>query len=585
MASLRTNSVSRKRKARKSPLTRAAMDFLPSGVEWTLDGVTHLGTLEEWLKVAGSHEWYIPNLGTHAPRLDTFLSSQPQAILRHFEAGNIVIAINAYMNSENAPEQGTIATLRIINASYLLAGKPLEEWHAITGATNQTVTGALLHTIESLDQTMMDNFGCNLAMTIPSTAMEAWKRHIPRGDKYSRQHKDVESLARAAFFGGWNYLKDNDIHTDGVYFDANSLYAYVMRRYGVPAGRAIATSDYEAGDIGIYNVKVTNLIAGMINPVSVRVGFEIFHPYNDDENPVITTQMTSVDIELCRSYGITVDVIDGYSWDSMCNPFEEFVDKCETLRNGAERGTPINAMARVLQASLFGKFGASSENKEILITSQDLSTQGYSQVSSIITYGENVGGVDLSRWVRDVSSTSGTIQPAWAAFITAHARSYLLTALKVAGVENLLYAATDSLILTKEGAERLLSSEYCANLSEYGQFKVVHNFLEFRALAHNRYAGSAVTADGEYYIFGASSGVPCLPDTDYNALYKEWLSPAVVSDAIALERAARLFRVPAHVAKREYDAQQFRAKMKAKRATQTRTEMFGANPNRKIDKW
>jgi len=577
------NAVSRKRKQAPNKFKRASLAFLPAGaIEWSIEGITHAGGLSDWLESASGYEWYVTDLGNHAAALDSFLSAKSGAILRHFEAGNVVIAINAYLGIDSVPEGKTMASFRIINASYLLTGKTMNQWAEITGANEATITANLLHIIHSLDSTMLDNFGCGLQMTIPSTALEAWKRHIPKGEKYSRQHKDVESLSRAAFFGGWNYIRNTEIHKDGVYFDANSLYAFVMRKYGVPQGRAIATSDYQAGDIGVYNVKVTGLSVGMINPVSVRVGWEVFHPFCDEEQPVITTQMTSVDIELCRSYGITVDVVDGYSWDSMTFPFREFVDKCEILRNSAARGTPLNAMARVLQASLFGKFGASSDNKEIFITSHDLSSQGFERVSSLITYGEQDSGLELARWSRDSSSEAGTIQPAWAAFITAHARAYLLGALKVAGVESLLYAATDSLILTQDGASRLLSSDYCRDLAEYGQFKVVHNFLEFRALAHNRYAGSAVTADGEYYIFGASSGVPLMPDTDYNALYSEWLNPAVRTDEQALEVASRLFRVPRAVAKREMDALLFRKKQLEKRATQTRTEMFGYRDGKKI---
>lgn len=585
MANFRTNSVSRKRNAKKSTIQKCAVHFHAEFTEWSIDGATHTGTRLDWLSIADGNDWYTTDLHIHAPHIDALLAGSG-AIARHFEAGTTTIAILCFPFADGTPLDELKQSYRVINASYLLSGKTLEQWAEITTANAPTVTAQLLQIIASLDLTMMEHFGCSLAMTIPSTAIEAWKRCIPTGEKYNRQHKDVEALARAAFFGGWNFADVSRIHGDGVYFDANSLYAFIMRSKGVPSGRAIVASGYEAGDVGIYSVRISGLYEGMLNPVSCRVGFEVVHPFCEDEHDSFVTEMTSVDIELCKRLGIGVKVLSGYCFDGMCFPFGEFVDKCETLRNSSARGTPLNAMARVLQASLFGKFGASAVNKEIMITSRDLSEIGYSRIDGTITMNspdQDTSG--YSRWVKDVESTSGTIHPHWAAFITAHARAYLFDALLVAGQENLIYAATDSLILKPEGAQRLLSSDYCKDLSVYGQFKVVHRFLSFRAFASNRYAGEGVDSDGVPYYFGASSGLPLMPDTDYDKLYQSWLSPEIKTDEQALIVASRVFTIPREAVDRALRLKAMQERARKNKATQTRTEMFGANPNRKIDKW
>ena len=591
MAALRTDKLSRKRKAKKSSVKRSAIAFCGNSTEWNTEGVTYVGSIAEWLKSSPEGDWYAPDLQQHSQYLDALFASSGW-LIRHFEAGHTVIAMNVYPWHDGDTLDKLKPIFRVINASYLLAGKSLDEWHSLTGASSATVTAQLLETIEALENVIHSAFDANLAMTIPSTAMEAWKRCIPTGETYSRQHADTEALARAAFFGGWNYSKDNEIHEHGVYFDANSLYAFVMRRYGVPGGRAIATRDYQTGDIGIYSVRVSGLYVGMINPVSVRVGFEVVHPVCEDEKDSFVTEMTSVDIETCRAWNITIAVISGFRFDTMIYPFGEFVDKCEKLRHSSERGTALNAMARVLQASLFGKFGAASVNKEVMITNADLSTSGFTRADCVVSINAPDTNVsDIARWVRDVPSKSGTIQPVWAAFITAHARAYVLGALAVAGAENLLYAATDSLVLTQDGADKLLASEYCQDLSEYGQFKIVHRFLKFRSFAQNRYAGSAVTADGEYYVFGASSGLPVMPDTDYNALYASWLEPAITTDEQALRAAKQVFSIDtkqalgyAREVAKEERIKAVQAKFKANRLNQA-ARIAAEQAKRKIDRW
>lgn len=587
MARIITDKLTRKRRAKAACDDRSAVIIGSGCIAWHGSNGAGAGqNIEDWLDSSPTGDWYMLDMHLHSASLDVALTSRG-ALLRHFEAGATVIAINAYTAEsplESTGKKRVEADLRIINASYLLSSKPMSDWQAIAGASTGDDCQDLISIINAIDDVVFAGFGARLAMTIPSTAMEAWKRHIPKGEVYSRQHSDVEILARDAFFGGWNYIRNTDKHLEGVYYDANSLYAYVMRRYGVPSGRASAVSEYVSGDIGIYNVRVSGLYPGMINPVSVRVGFEVAHPVCDDESDGFQTSMTSVDIESCRRQGITISVIDGYRWKAMCYPFGEFVDKCETLRAENDRGSALNAMAKLLQASLFGKFGAQSFNKEVFVTQSDLSSHGFTLAEGLCGFSED-GETGINRWIRDTESTTGTIQPHWAAFITAHARAYMLSAVDIAGFENLLYAATDSLILTSEGSARLEASAYCQNPEEYGKFKTVHKFLEFRAFAQNRYAGSAVTSDGEYYVFGASSGIPESEQMDYDKLYSAWLSDDVASDDAAMRTAGAVFTLGKHASIREKRLAEMRAKRLKAQMAQTRTEMFGTNPDRDIKRW
>lgn len=583
MASYITDSISRKRQIKKLKVERRSVIF---GVEvtWCNGKEVSSGSIDSFLGSVEEGDWYTTDLHLHISSIDAYLSANGY-VVRHLEAGMTPIAIIAYAESD-LPVSEMKPEFRIINASYLLAGKTLDAWAGITGASSADQSSRILEIMQSLDNTMLGSFGCPLSITIPATALEAWKRHIPKGEKYSRQHDDVESLARAAFFGGWNYLRDTSHHGGGVYFDANSMYAHVMRSYGVPAGRAIVASDYNAGDIGVYSVRVSGLYAGMLNPVSVRSGWEVIHPICEDEHDSFLAEMTSVDIELCTRLGIKIEFISGFSFDSMQHPFTEFIDRCEELRGKSASGTPVNALAKILQASLFGKLGASSENSEVLLTSRDLTEDGFIRVDGVCTIDNPDDTLSsIPRWIRKTQNTSGSIQPVWAAFITAHARAYLFDALLTAGAENLLYAATDSLILTPEGASRLLESGFCTNQTDYGQFKIVHRFIRFRSFAQNRYAGEGYDPDGVSYFFGASSGIPSHPDTDYNALYESWLSPDIITDQQALDVGSRVFTLPPEVVARNARLQARLAKQAETRATQTRSEMFGADPNRKIDKW
>lgn len=343
------------------------------------------------------------------------------------------------------------------------------------------------------------HFGVSMGHTTAGTAMKAWQASLPENVYYDASRwGDEEQFIRSAYFGGLVFLTTTKIIKKAKTFDLNSSYPDVMCRLGVPWGQRISTTNYRANTMGIFRVRVRTP-RDLVVPILPRRDDRGYMRWNAGE---FETTVTGAELQFAEAHGYEItEVFDGIAWEERIFPFNNFIDKCKTIR-AAYPGKPEEVVAKLMQNSLYGKFGA---RRERLIVFQPEDGDEMETLDALPL------DEDGFWWIKKEFSEDLRCIPAWAVFITAHARLHLLETVYDVGVEKCIYGDTDSLTV-RAGCESQFDTG-----KEYGQWKLEKTWKEFRALAPKVYAGiiQGGKNDGKYK--GAAKGLPKKKMTE-----KEW---------------------------------------------------------------
>lgn len=354
----------------------------------------------------------------------------------------------------------------------------------------------LLTGLPRLNQKIHEHFGVNINATTASTALKAWQKTLKEGEYYDASQLDErEIFIRSAYYGGIVFLTNTKRHADCETFDINSSYPFAMCRYGVPYGRESLSTDYCEAVPGIYTVTVrapANLKVPILPARNSKGHMRWF-------SGEFKTTVTNHELIFAAQHGYEIlKVHEGIVWEKTVYPFNPLIEKCKSMRaefvewdeTGKRIDLPEAILAKLMQNSLYGKFGSRRERRKMMAAHM-MTEEDYEGAIPYDTDGH---------WYvkRDPDDTGRTL-PAWAVFITAHARLRLLQAAYSVGVENVVYGDTDS-ITVRAGA----SNNKIDIGNEYGQFKLEKEWKEFRAIAPKVYSG--ILQDGKRK--GAAKGLP-----------------------------------------------------------------------------
>jgi hypothetical protein len=340
---------------------------------------------------------------------------------------------------------------------------------------------ALKYSMLAFRDIVLDNFGVYPEWSIASTAMKAWRHTIPPGSRYFRLPGDIEKFCRNAYRGGIVFLRTTRELQNVATIDVNSMYPHVMRECGVPYGEPMWTAKYYTDRPGIYAVRAY---------VPRDVPFFIVGHRTQDGTAyptgVFDTVLTSNEIERAKRHGCSFDILDGVVFSQIIFPFDEFITKCERLRT-LYKGTAIEFVVKLLQNSLYGKFGARDDMEEYIIS--EFPGENWLEMVDPST-GEMVENF----WTRGATLDAAYMHPEWAAWITANARGHLCDIAESVGFEHVYYGDTDSLVADLSAVEAARDSGILAVSSDYGAVKVERVWSTFQALAPKVYYGT--TTDG-----------------------------------------------------------------------------------------
>lgn len=353
------------------------------------------------------------------------------------------------------------------------------------------------------DAMIRKHFGVGLGHTTAGTAIKAWQATLPEKTFYAcSPWGEREEFIREGYFGGLVFLTRTDsLYNEGKVvaetYDINSSYPDKMRRYGVPWGSMVRTTDYLNGCLGIYRVRVRSPDY-LVVPILPHRNARGHMAWNRGE---FETVVTSEELIFAARYGYEIlDVMEGYAFEDRIFPFSDFVDKCEAMRN-QYKGRTEETLAKLIQNSSYGRFCAKRLRKVVFVPDSD---------------NECIDAVPLGErgyfWVREEFNETMRVIPQWGVFITAYARLQLLSQIYKVGVENVYYGDTDS-ITVRPGLGHLFDVG-----REYGQYKLEKEWVRFRAIAPKVYSGQI--KGGQW--LGAAKGMPrkVMEATHWKQLYK-----------------------------------------------------------------
>lgn len=336
---------------------------------------------------------------------------------------------------------------------------------------------ALLLSIIRFDDLIFKTFDVHIKATAASTAVAAWQRTLKKGEYYARP-SGYDDFIRSAYYGGLVFITDTNPVENANTYDLNSSYPYNLMVNDFPIGNPIRTSYFRPSFPGVYAVTV-KAPDGVIVPIL---------PKRDDKgivwpSGIFDTTCTSVDLQFALDHGYRLlSVNEGLFWEKTCSPFRAFVEKCRSIRF-AHKGTALEKVAKLMQNSLYGKFGTKKIRKKI-----------YASLPEDEQLGCEVWG---DFFIRDELDETMLSLPQWAAFCTAYARRLLLSHVYEHGPINAVYGDTDSITFRSNCKPE--------TGPDYGQLKLEKTWTIFRARAPKVYAGIRQDT-GE--IAGAIKGIP-----------------------------------------------------------------------------
>ncbi len=340
------------------------------------------------------------------------------------------------------------------------------------------------------DTMLRDLFGVGVGHTTAGTAVKAWCNTLAPGEYHRCSTYDArEQFIREAYYGGLVFLTRDDKleslddNPAAETYDVNSSYPSVMRDFGVPSGRMVESSDYLSGLMGIYRVRVSSpddLVIPMLPCRNIKGHMQW-------RRGTFDTIVTSAELIFAANHGYKIlDLYEGFAFEETIFPFDTFIKRCQSIRRDFKK-QPQEALAKLMQNSLYGKFGSRRERLKIYHPESD----------DDMLEGMPLENLDYF-WVKKELDEAMRCIPQWAVFITAHARLKILQAVYSVGVENALYGDTDSVTVLYGHAQSINVGD------DYGQFKLEKQWRTFRAIAPKVYTGTLM--DGT--PLGAIKGIP-----------------------------------------------------------------------------
>ena len=345
---------------------------------------------------------------------------------------------------------------------------------------------ALYDAVLALDGVLWESFGVKYKSN--QTALHAAQLHLV--DSYSQLSGNAAVFCRRAYTGGFNLARPAVYPSPHFLFDFNSLYGTALRECELPVGKPVYVDSYVG--IGIYNCKVSDIKRD--SPIrSLAVRISQFGGADVTARPLIRdgesahVVLTSIDIDTIRTYGGTVEVVDGYHWMQTATPFATFIDHCEEVRTNV--GGIAGKLAKWQQNALYGILGSRFTHTN--------------NVYSVESPSDTALQIDDNLWqevTTTIESKSTYKAPHWAAFIAAWGRAKLFNAIMVADPANVVYSATDSLLVNLSGYNKLMASGLVG--TRYGELRLDKSYKAVTVINYNRYAGYLTTGG----IDGAAAG-------------------------------------------------------------------------------
>jgi len=321
----------------------------------------------------------------------------------------------------------------------------------------------------------------NFSPTIASQSFHAFRHKFMSHRILIHCNDRVTELERDSYHGGRTECRYIGRRDSSIYvLDVNSMYPYVMRN-----------NDYPVKLLGLFkNIPVKSLSNAVKKYCTIaRVQLdtnEDAYPYKHNNKLVFPvgrfeTCLTTPEIAYAIDHNHIQRVIEVAVYER--EPiFTSYVDYMYEKREEAKRaGDKARTLAyKLLMNSLYGKFGQRTVSWETIGKADIDECYTMTAINPVThereTYRIHEGVIEKCVGSKEAYDAF----PAISAHVTAYARMYLYSLIRMAGDKHVYYADTDSLFVDEEGLNNL--AEY---INEYtlGKLKVesVSDYIDIRA--------------------------------------------------------------------------------------------------------
>ncbi|MBC7343849.1 MAG: hypothetical protein H5U03_00150 [Clostridia bacterium] len=316
-----------------------------------------------------------------------------------------------------------------------------------------------------------NNLG-NFMPTLASQAFTAFRHRFMEHRIFIHDREDILKLEREAYHGGRTecFYIGQAAGGPWYYLDVNSMYPHVMKTNVYPTkligyrkGVGVSfLSKYLETHCVIARVRVVT--EAPVYPVKIKR--EVVYPVGEFEAVLSTPEL-----KFGLQNGLIVEVgeVAVYDADAI---FVDYVNFFYSQRLQArENGDSAFAyFYKIMLNSLYGKFGQQTSEWEVIgkcdpsITRVETWVEPQTGKRRTVRYHNGI--VEMSSEPQESYNSF----PAVAAHVTAYGRMYLWSLIEKAGMENVYYVDTDSLILNEAGFMRL---KFLVNAKELGMLKLV----------------------------------------------------------------------------------------------------------------
>ena len=313
-------------------------------------------------------------------------------------------------------------------------------------------------------------------MTVASNALTDYKTIITT-KKFKRLFPFLpqDEIFRKSYKGGVVLVNPKFQNMDigeGLTFDVNSLYPYVMYSQKLPYGEPI----YQEGKVvhdKFYDVSIQRLVCNFeikkdhLPTIQIKNNFRFktTEYLTSSDGLDVPLTLTSVDLELFfKHYEVTnIQYIEGWKFRSTDTLFTEYIDKWVGVKNQSTLtgNMGLRTIAKLMLNSLYGKFGLNPKVQ-----------------SKIPFYDSN----ELVKYRLGEQESRPPIYVPIAAFITSYARQITMTAAQD-NYDRFLYCDTDSIHLI--GTE--VPKDLWIDQIELGAWKLEGTFTRARFLRAKSY--------------------------------------------------------------------------------------------------
>lgn len=301
-------------------------------------------------------------------------------------------------------------------------------------------------------QFIQDNYnklGCNLKVTISSTALDLFRRKF-LFIRWQQEKRNFILKQYKAYYGGRTeafkrgLFKSENGYNIKVY-DVNSLYPTVLEKfeYPIPDGsmkKKISFNDIENFE-GIVNAELK------IKDLNIP-----FVPYRDNKLlfPIgkIKGYYDFFTLRKALSYGYEIIKLnDGLVYEHKFKPFKHYINVLWKLRQELrKRNDSSELIPKILMNSFYGKLGFKFYEKELIVDVDFLENIKNIDTKTIIPFPDN----KLFRVItKDNAKIPNYVFPIMPLYVTAYARHYLYKIFNKIDDDKIFYCDTDSIFTTK----------------------------------------------------------------------------------------------------------------------------------------